>query len=292
MTALTWRLTELSVPTETEAGFIVESDLFEKVGFEKLKKMISETLGLNCEGYREDYVRRRFNIRLKETGTKTYSAYVNYLKKNPAEFKMLLRDLTVNYTTFFRDTEVFSYLERNIFPALFVQPTVKIWSAGCSTGEEPYTLAILASKLLEHHPYKGKVTIFASDIDREALATAAEGVYAASQLAGAPNWMLTRYFSKVGDKFKVKDSIKEFVKFDVCDLMKPSPRQNLDLVLCRNVMIYFTREGQQRVHMNFFDALRPGGYFVAGKTEMLSGEPAARFKMIDVQSRVYVKPLK
>jgi chemotaxis protein methyltransferase CheR len=269
---------------------MLESDVFEKAGFEKLKKMISETLGLNCDGYREDYVRRRFNIRLKETGSKTYGAYVNYLKKNPDEFKLLLRDLTVNYTTFFRDAEVYSFIEKSVLPVLFVQPTVRIWSAGCSTGEEPYTLAILTLKLLEHHVNKSKVTVFASDIDREALAHAAEGVYVASQLAGAPNWMLSRYFSKVGEKFQVKDSVKELVKFDVCDLMKPSPRQSLDLVLCRNVMIYFTREGQQRVHMNFFNALRSGGYFISGKTEMLSGEPAQRFKMVDVQSRVYIKP--
>jgi chemotaxis protein methyltransferase CheR len=278
--------------TDTANGSAVTLDFFEHAAFEKVKKMVNASLGLNCDGYREEYVRRRFEIRLKETGAKTYCNYVNYLRKNPAEFNFLLSDLTINYTSFFRDADVFLFLEKSIFPSLFVQPTVKIWSAGCSTGEEPYSLAIIALKLLETRQFKCKVTIFASDIDREALAKAANGLYRASQLQGAEKWIVSKYFLKVGDLFKIKDSVKELVKFEVQDLMKPSPRQNFDLVLCRNVMIYFSREGQQHIHMNFFDALRTGGFFVSGKTEMLSGEPAAKFKLSNVQCRVYKKPEK
>jgi chemotaxis protein methyltransferase CheR len=265
-------------------------DLFQKASFEKLKKMVNTSLGLNCDGYREEYIRRRFDIRLKETGTNTYGNYVNYLNKNPGEYKLLLRDLTINYTTFFRDADVYSFLERTVFPSLFVQPTVRIWSAGCSTGEEPYSLSILALKLLEHQRFTCKVTIFASDIDKEALAQATNGLYRANSLVGAEKWIIGRYFEKVGDMYKIKDAVRELVKFDVQDLMKPYPRQSLDLVLCRNVMIYFSREGQQHIHMNFFNTLRPGGFFVSGKTEMLSGEPAQRFKLFNVQCRVYKKP--
>lgn len=269
---------------------VTTTDVFEKAAFERLKRIIKDKLGLNCDGYREEYVRRRFDIRLKETGTLTYGRYVNYLNKNPGEFDLLLKNLAINYTTFFRDLDVYLFLERTIFPALFVQPTVKIWSAGCSSGQEPYSLAMLALKVIEQRQYNCKVTIYASDVDREALADATRGVYGPNNLEGVERWMVSKYFLKESNLFRVKDSVKELVKFGIHDLMKQYPQQNLDLVLCRNVMIYFSREGQQHIHMNIFNVLRPGGYFVMGKTESLSGEPAQRFKIFNIQCRVHTKP--
>jgi chemotaxis protein methyltransferase CheR len=254
--------------------------------------MVYQKLGLNCDGYREEYLRRRFEIRLKETGTHTYGKYVIYLNKNPAEFNLLLSNLAINYTTFFRDSDVYSHIEKNVFPMLFAQPTVRIWSAGCSTGQEPYSLAMLALKVIEQRKFGCKVTIFASDVDREALAEATKGVYSDKHLEGTEKWMINKYFTKEGNLFEVRDAVKALVKFGIHDLMKPYPNQNLDLVLCRNVMIYFSREGQQLIHMNIFNALQRGGFFISGKTEMLSGEPAQRFKMSNVQCRAYLKPEK
>jgi chemotaxis protein methyltransferase CheR len=270
----------------------VTVDLFEKASFERLKKMVKESLGINCDGYREEYLRRRFDLRLKETKTFTFANYVNYLRKTPSEFSFLLRDLTVNYTSFFRDIDVYKYLEKTVLPSLLSQPYAKIWSAGCSTGEEPYTLAILVSKLNKAAGSQCKATIFASDIDKEALAQAKEGSFRSSQLQGVERWMLTNYFVKNGDAYIANDQLKSLIRFEIHDLMKPYIHQPLDLILCRNVMIYFSREGQQVVHMNFFNALRNGGYFVSGKTEMLSGEPAAKFKLQDLQSKTYRKPEK
>jgi chemotaxis protein methyltransferase CheR len=269
---------------------VTTTDVFERAAFERLKRMVNDKLGLNCNGYREEYVRRRFDIRLKETGTLTYGRYVSYLNKNPGEFDLLLKNLAINYTTFFRDADVYLFLERTIFPALFVQPTVRIWSAGCSSGQEPYSLAMLALKIIEQRQYNCKVTIYASDVDRETLADAVRGVYGPNNLEGVERWMVSRYFLKEDNLFRVKDSVKALVKFGVHDLMKQYTYQNLDLVLCRNVMIYFSREGQQRIHMNIFNTLRPGGYFVMGKTESLSGEPAKRFKLFNIQCRVHTKP--
>jgi chemotaxis protein methyltransferase CheR len=276
--------------TQSFEGASVALDLFEKSAFEKLKKMVDDKLGLNMNGYREEYVKRRFDIRLKETATFTYGRYVHYLSKHPEEFTLLLNNLAINYTTFFRDSDVYSYIEKTIFPELFTQPTVRIWSAGSSTGQEPYSLAILALKVLEHQKYNCRVTIYASDIDREAIAEASRGLYAENHLEGTEKWMLNKYFTPEGKMYRVKDSVKQLVKFGLQDLMKPYSQRGLDLVLCRNVMIYFAREAQQLIHMNIFDILRPGGIFIAGKTEMLSGEPAAKFKISNVQCRVYRKP--
>lgn len=265
-------------------------DFFEKAAFERLKRMVDQKLGVNCNGYREEYLRRRFEIRLKETGANTYGNYISYINKNTDEFNLLLNSLAINYTNFFRDRDVYSFIEKNIFPALFVQPIVRIWSAGCSSGQEPYSLAMLALKVLQQHQYNCKVIIYASDVDREALADAASGVYSAPHLEGIEKWMISKYFTKDNDVFRVKDSVKQIVKFTIQDLMKNYPYQNLDMILCRNVMIYFLKEAQGQIFSSMFRSLRAGGFFVSGKTEMLSGEPARQFKLIDLQCRVYTKP--
>jgi chemotaxis methyl-accepting protein methylase len=275
---------------QTFEGAPVALDLFEKSAFEKLKKMVDDKLGLNMNGYREEYVKRRFDIRLKETGTFTYGKYVHYLNKHPEEFNALLNNLAINYTTFFRDSDVYSYIEKTVFPELFVQPTVRIWSAGSSTGQEPYSLAMLALKVMEHKKNNCRIVIYASDVDREALAEATRGLYAENHLEGTEKWMLDKYFIPEGKMFRVKDSVKQLVKFGIQDLMKPYSQHGLDLVLCRNVMIYFAREAQQLIHMNIFNAIRPGGIFIAGKTEILTGEPAAKFQISNIQCRVYKKP--
>jgi chemotaxis protein methyltransferase CheR len=172
-------------------------------------------------------------------------------------------------------------------PKLFQKSPVRIWSAGCASGEEPYSLAILTHKILGEKLASHNVIIYASDIDKDALSKAAKGEYQEKQVKGVNGLLVDNYFNKENGVYKIKNHIKQLVRFEEFDLMKPAVHTNLDLILCRNVMIYFSREGQQRVHMNFYNALRDGGYFVSGKAEILSGEPAAKFMSIDVKARVY-----
>ncbi len=268
-------------------------DFLEKMSFEKLKRMLLEKAGINCSGYREEFLRRRFEIRLRTTGALTYGKYLFYLKKNPDEFKKLLNDLTINFTMFFRDSDVYTYLEKILLPKIFLSsnPT-RIWSAGCATGEEPYSLAILVHKLLKQSINSHLVTIYASDIDKEALATAAKAEYNQRQLKNLDATLIDRFFRKEGEIYKVKDFVKQIILFHEFDLMSSPLHQHLDLILCRNVMIYFSKESQQQIHMSFYRALKNGGYFITGKSEILSGEPAAKFLPLDQQTRVYQKPLK
>ncbi len=268
-------------------------DFLEKMAFQKIKRMLHENAGVDCSGYRDEYLKRRFEIRLRATGTGTFGKYIVYLKKNSEEFKNLLNDLTVNYTMFFRDTEVYLYLEKVLFPKLFLssRPT-KIWSAGCATGEEPYSLGILVHKVLKKGIMSHPVTIFASDIDKEALATAAKGQYSLKQLGNLEPTLIDQFFKKEGEIYKINDCVRQIIHFHEFDLMAPPTYQDLDLILCRNVMIYFSKESQQKIHMNFFRALKEGGYFITGKSEILSGEPAAKFLPIDYQVRAYQKPQK
>jgi chemotaxis protein methyltransferase CheR len=253
--------------------------------------MIKESAGLNCSGYRDEYLKRRFEIRLRTTDSNTYARYVIYLKKHPEEFTQLLNDLTINYTTFFRDTDVYDYLEKKLLPKLFLSKNpVKIWSAGCASGEEPYSLAILVHKVFGRRLANHPVSIIASDIDKDALGKAQRGLYQARQLSTLSPLMIEQFFDKQDDGFAVKGFVRDLIRFEQFDLMSKPLHPNLDLILCRNVMIYFSKEGQQHIHMNFFHALRDGGYMITGKSEILSGEPATAFTALDYITRVYQKP--
>jgi chemotaxis protein methyltransferase CheR len=266
-------------------------DFLDNVAYQKLKKLLHETVGLDCNGYRDDYLKRRFAVRLNATGTNTYSRYVRYLKRNPDEFQLVLNDLTVNYTTFFRDSDVYFHLEKTVLPKLLRSKEVRIWSAGCATGEEPYSLAILVHKLLGTSLSSHKVTILASDLDENVLTKAVKGEYHRKQLKCLDDSLISTYFSNNDESYQVKDSVKQLVRFEKHDLMKPSLRKGFDLILCRNVMIFFARESQQQIHMHFYNALREGGYLVIGKSEILSGEPSRKFLCTDVNCRVYQKSL-
>jgi chemotaxis protein methyltransferase CheR len=264
-------------------------EFLENVAYQKLKNLLHEAVGLDCNGYRDEYLKRRFAIRLTATGTNTYRRYVRYLKKNPDEYNLVLNDLTVNYTTFFRDRDVYVYLEKTVLPRLFKSNEVKIWSAGCATGEEPYSLAILVQNLLGKKLANCKVTILASDLDEDALAKAVKGEYSRKQLNGLEDSLIGKYFSNNGESYQVKDFVKQLVSFEKHNLMKPSLRKGFDLILCRNVMIFFSRESQQQIHMHFYNALREGGYLVIGKAEVMSGLPSQKFLCDNVNCRVYQK---
>lgn len=265
-------------------------EFWEKTAFQKIKTMLHEKVGLDCSGYRDEYLRRRFEIRLRATGTNSYGRYLIYLRKNPDEVNNLLNDLTVNFTMFFRDIDVYNYLEHILLPKLFkTGHKIKIWSAGCATGEEPYSLAILVHKVLKNELKKYWVTIIASDIDKEALAKAQNGEFQEKQLSNLDSSMIKEFFTKNQENYQIKSEVKKLIHFEQVDLMAPSLHSNIDLILCRNVMIYFSRESQQKIHMNFYNALRNGGYFISGKSEILTGEPATKFTSVDNRARVYQK---
>lgn len=265
------------------------SEFLEKVAFQKLKKLLEENVGLNCSGYRDEYLKRRFDVRLRTTHCDSYGKYLIYLRKNPEEYQLLLNDLTINYTMFLRDFDVYLYLEKVLLPKLFAASAVRMWSAGCATGEEPYSLAILVHQVLGQSLANHHVSIIASDVDKDALEKAARGQYLKKQMHGLSDSIIEKYFTVDGEHYQVKDFVKRIIHFEQQDLMKESLHKSLDLILCRNVMIYFAKESQQKIHMNFFNALRDGGYFITGKSEMLSGEPSRKFQSIDVRYRVYQK---
>ena len=284
------RLTQQNVNPLVDLKTESSAEFFERMAFQRIKRLLEENAHLRCDGYRDEYLKRRFEVRLRATGSTSYSKYVHYLKNHPDEYQHLLNDLTINFTMFFRDTDVYQYLEENLLPKLLSSGrNLKIWSAGCATGEEPYSIAILVDKVLHNFSGHQSVSILASDIDKAALAKAEKGEYPKKGLAALSDAMTEKYFDGSGELYTVRDFVRKFIRFEQFDLNRPSQHQDFDLILCRNVMIYFSREGQQHVHMNFYSALREGGYFITGKAEMLSGEPCRLFQQIDMKCRVYQK---
>jgi chemotaxis protein methyltransferase CheR len=258
--------------------------------FSRLKKVMHEGTNINFDCYRESYLKRRIKVRLTATKTNTYSNYIQYLKANPNEYDFLINDLTVNYTKFFRDNDVYSFLNETLLPELLSSRRwVRIWSAGCATGEEPYSLAILVHQVMKKQLNNGRVTIYASDLDRTALEKAKSGEYTRRVVEGIEESMLDRYFDFDNEVYRVKNDVKQLIHFEEHDLMATPPHNNLDLILCRNVMIYFSREIQQKIHMNFHDSLKRGGYLITGKTEFLGREASQKFVDVDPKCRVYKK---
>lgn len=267
---------------------LLDGNVLENFVFKKLKRLVYEVTRIDCGCYRESYLKRRFAVRMRATNTKTYWDYVRYLKANPNEYNLLLRDLTINYTEFFRDPDVFSFLKTTILPELFSSRRwVRIWSAGCASGEEPYSIAMLVHEVLKKRLKNFWITIYASDIDKDALAKAKRGTYASNGVQDVEERMLARYFSREDERYKVKDFVKRLIRFERHDLTKTPRHRNLDMILCRNVMIYFSKEAQHKIYMNLYNSLRDGGYLIAGKTEIVGGEASRKFVCVNPGSRVY-----
>jgi len=263
---------------------------FEERGFEVLKKMIYKELGLDCTYYRDSYLKRRVNSRMKTKGINSYWEYSKYLRDNPQEYKLLIKDLTVNYTKFFRDPDVFRYFKIRILPVLTsTKKTIRIWSAGCASGEEPYTIAIIINDALGQQIYEYLISIYATDIDETCLMKAKEGEYESSEVSEIGEHLLRRYFIRQGNKYRIKDCIKRMVHFRYGDLTKDLGYRNMDVIFCRNVFIYFSKEAQARICMRFHSALNQNGYLIIGKTEMLPDEVRDKFKCIDSNCKIFQK---
>jgi chemotaxis methyl-accepting protein methylase len=245
--------------------------------------------GLTCDGYKPSCLRRRLAVRMRARGVHTYAAYAEVLRRDAAEYDRLLDALTINVTKFFRNRETWEVLAATFLPALWAERGgVRCWSAGCASGEEPYSVAML---LLEHARGAGAdaaaCLVDATDLDPTALARARVGEYRAAALEETPRALVSRYFEGAGP-WRVAPQVRDLVRWHRHDLLRdPPPAAPYDLITCRNVVIYFERPNQERLYHAFADALRPGGVLVLGKVETLVGAVRDRFRLEDVRERIY-----
>lgn len=267
--------------------------LDDEAGFAALKKQLVGLTGWDLTRFKENYLRRRVGARLRALGIDSWAAYAELLAGDSHELERLKDRLTVNVTEFLRDSDVWAEIESLVLPrllALAAQRPLKelrIWSAGCSSGEEPYSLAMLALQAAEAQGAGVQVRIMASDLDPVVLARAKAGRYPAAAFAHVPPAMLARWFQPDGDGYKAKPELRQVLSFRILDLFSTPPPPGLDLLLCRNVMIYFSRELQQKLLRAYHQSLRPGGIFITGKTETVLGPARTVFQCLSARSRIF-----
>ena len=259
--------------------------------FNFLKRHVEQLLKIQCSNYKEDYIKRRFLSRMRSTNSATYADYLRYLKSHPAENEPLRNALTINVTEFFRDKDVWDEVKNVIFPALFKQKKrISIWCAGSSTGEEPYTLAILLhDALVNHKDWSGLIT--ATDIDEVVLAKAKAGVFEEKAMQKLPTMQVQRHFTRRPDGlYEVKPHLKELLRFRPHDLMSGVPPvRYVDLITCRNVTIYFTEKQKDDLSRMFHSALVADGFYIMGKTEYLGRQVEDLFISKNTAQKVFIK---
>jgi chemotaxis protein methyltransferase CheR len=244
----------------------------EEYEYSFVKHKVRKLTGVDLNCYKSQQVQRRLNVYLLRSGYANWARFFREIQDDPEEQSKLKDYLTINVSAFFRDPEKFAYLREDILPQLLRNhPRLRVWSAGCSLGHEPYSLAIAlaeATGLYCRHP------ILATDIDHSALKRAqAGGPYSAEELVNVPPDLLERYFRADGShdgQYYVIDALRRKVTFRHHDLLADPFETNFDLIVCRNVVIYFTKEAKRKVHQRFHDALRPGGVLFVGGTEVVS----------------------
>ena len=264
-------------------------------GFALLTAKISAERGFGCASYKEKCLRRRIAVRMRAKGVHSYADYMAVLDREPTEYERLLDALTINVTKFFRNWETFESMRRHVVPALWDGGLpIRAWSAGCSSGEEAYSVAALFHAYAEGRGeaagLRSRLTVIGTDIDRESLAAAARGTYEDGAFADTPAALRQRYFS-AAPPFAVVPELRQATRFERRDLLRePAPGSAFQLITCRNVIIYFDRGTQEALFERFFDALAPGGFLVLGKVETLLGTARSRFAAVDPRERIFRRP--
>ena len=271
------------------------TDTLDEEQFSALTAKISRERGFGCASYKDKCLKRRIAVRMRARGVHTYADYARMLDSDPLEYDRLLDALTINVTKLFRNWEVYDAVAKLVIPALWSRGAgqIRVWSAGCSSGEEPYSLAVLFHR---HATAVGEVSklsrvkILGTDIDRESLASAARGHFSEAAFADTPPELRAAYFSPQ-PPHTVSPAVRALISFEQRDLLREGPpATGMDLVICRNVLIYFDRGSQERLLDTFHAALAPGGFLVLGKVETLLGDSRSRFVAVDPRQRIFRKP--
>ena len=254
--------------------------------FQALTQKISKARGLSCESYKDKCLKRRIGVRMRARGVHTYDDYSRLLDSDAREYQELLDALTINVTKFFRNLETWDALRPHLRRLGAAQPDLRIWSAGCASGEEPYTIAVLVLDTLGEAA-GGRAVIDATDIDRLSLERTREAKYPDAAFTEMPAQLKLRYFRDD----QPLPLVRQLVHVRAHDLMRERPpRPPYHLIVCRNVVIYFERQAQERLFQVFVDALAPGGVLLLGKVETLFGPARERLRLVDPRERIYTKP--
>ncbi len=235
--------------------------------YEQFKSQVFTLTQIDLSSYKEKQMKRRIDALITKNKFKGYDDYIIAIKKEKTLLEEFVNYLTINVSEFYRNPEQWKVLETDILPELLKRgKNLKVWSAACSTGDEPYTLVMLLSKFIP----MSNISILATDLDKQVIEKAKLGVYSSKSLVGLPKEYKDKFFKAVGDNaYQIDNSVKKCVQFKQHNLLKDTYPTGYDLILCRNVLIYFTEEAKEEVYRKFNTSLRVGGVLFVGSTEQI-----------------------
>ncbi len=258
--------------------------------FERLLILLKESRAFDFTGYKRPSLVRRVRYRMREVGIESFEEYQDLLLLQPDEFTQLFNTILINVTSFLRDADAWRYLAENILPEVVASADggpIRVWSAGCSAGQEPYSVAMLLHEAVGP-AFRERVKIYATDIDEDALEYARQGAYTERELRGLSEELRDRYLEPSGSRWLISPDLRRNVIFGRNDLTRDAPISRIDILLCRNTLMYFNAETQSRIASRFGFALRPSGVLFLGKAEMLLNHTAV-FDPIELKRRFFRK---
>jgi chemotaxis protein methyltransferase CheR len=263
--------------------------------YDRICRILKTLGGFHLYGYKDACIKRRISARIRSVGCASAREYADFLLQTRSEPAQLIKMLTIHVSKFFRNQNTFNKLRDEIFPSLFSgcmlegREYLDIQSFGCSSGEEPYSLALILRNSFAHEMSQVTVSIRAMDIDAEVLRVAAEATYESDRMEEAPSDIKKSFFTVQDGKYRLASEIRDMVSFHCQDMLRPAPLEGCDLILCRNVLIYLERSHQEALLKRFAESLRTGGILVLGKTENLMGEVRELYQTLCPVERIYRK---
>jgi two-component system CheB/CheR fusion protein len=262
------------------------------VNLEVLLDFVKRNRGFDFTGYKRSSLERRIRKRMEEVGCGTYAEYLDHLEVHQDEFAFLFNTILINVTAFFRDAPTWEYLRNDVVPGLLAarpaDAPLRVWCAGCASGEEAYTVAMILADVLGEAAYRDRVKIYATDVDEEALQSARQGVYSAKAVEAVPREALDGYFERYDNRYAFRKDLRRTVIFGRNDLVQDAPISRIDLLVCRNTLMYFNAETQAQILRRFNFGLDGEGVLVLGKSEMLITH-GDLFQPLDLKRRVFRK---
>jgi two-component system, chemotaxis family, CheB/CheR fusion protein len=258
--------------------------------FERLLNHLKEARGLDFTGYKRASLMRRVRHQMAQVDVEGFDDYLGYVRVHPEEHAALVKTILISVTGFFRDAEAWQHLRGEIVPDIVhrkADEPIRVWSAGCASGQEAYGMAMCFSEAMGPDDFRDRVRVYATDIDREAVAQARTASYVQREIRGLPADLMTKYVEPVGQRYTVREALRRAVTFSRHDLVQDTPICGIDLLLCRNTLIYFNAETQARVLSRLHLALNPAGVLFLGRAELLLGH--ALFRPIGLERRFFRK---
>lgn len=281
-----------------EGKILVQGEHKREPAFYELLRIIRERYKVDLSQYKETPLIRKMGVRLRLCRCLTFEKYLKLIEKDPQELERMVNSLTINVTTFFRNPQTYRVIREEVLPLIYQYrqsspiKMARFWSIGCSSGEEPYSVAMMVKELSQTSLKNFQAMIYATDVDEGILKMAQSGLFPKMKMTKLPGPFRQKFFVEISERqYKIRDDIRKMVLFKKHNLIQDPPFRRIDLILFRNVMIYFTAALQQKILRDLYQCLNPGGFLILGKVESPPGDLRESFIPFNLKEKMYRKPL-